>query len=225
MTTLPMPALRALRSFVVCICLLLSCSQAVISSPSPQGRRYNNAVRVLIIADSSAWYSSLDVARKQVGVREKTGRNDGPEIRQYLASVGLPEGNPYCYAGHYWTFTQVTTIVPIPRTGLVARFWNDAVRYGIVTEYVPAVGDFMVWRYATSIYGHTERIVHVDNKGWVTTVAMNVPTKGRGSERDGDGIDFRHRNVRHPLGRMLIRGLVGRDRHADPRVERQRLLG
>jgi hypothetical protein len=43
-------------------------------------------------------------AETQLGVREEKGRNDGPEVRRYLAYVGLPEGNPWCAAFVSWVF-------------------------------------------------------------------------------------------------------------------------
>ena len=47
------------------------------------------------------------VAASQVGVREKTGKNDGPEIRKYLLEVDLSEGYAYCAAGLTWCHNQL----------------------------------------------------------------------------------------------------------------------
>lgn len=36
------------------------------------------------------------VARGELHVREKTGRNDGPEVERYLAYTGFKKSNPWC---------------------------------------------------------------------------------------------------------------------------------
>jgi len=45
-------------------------------------------------------------ARGEIGVREFSGRNDGRRVEEYLASVGLPKGYPYCAAFVSWVFKQ-----------------------------------------------------------------------------------------------------------------------
>jgi hypothetical protein len=42
----------------------------------------------------------------QVGVRERTGRNDGVEVEAYLRSVGLGKGYPWCAAFTNWCLLQ-----------------------------------------------------------------------------------------------------------------------
>lgn len=146
-------------------------------------------------------------------MRERTGRNDGDAVRAYLQSVGLGEGLPYCWAGQYWAFLQVTAAPPILRTGLCSAGWNDAVRRGRIVPYEADVGDLIVWRYVRSTFGHVERIDSVGTGGWVVTIAMNVvcPASSR-HPHSGGGVCVRRRNIRHPLGRMLLRGLIGRDK-------------
>lgn len=39
-----------------------------------------------------------EVYTKEIGVKEATGHNDGPRIKEYLANTGLPEGNAWCAA-------------------------------------------------------------------------------------------------------------------------------
>ena len=48
--------------------------------------------------DSCVWLQ----ASSQIGVEEATGKNDGPQVESYLASVGLKKGNPYCAAFLAW---------------------------------------------------------------------------------------------------------------------------
>ncbi|SEL99132.1 hypothetical protein SAMN05216436_10188 [bacterium A37T11] len=42
----------------------------------------------------------------QIGVREKTGKNDGPEVEKYLRYIGLPKGYSYCAAYVCWCLNE-----------------------------------------------------------------------------------------------------------------------
>lgn len=87
---------------------------------------------------------SLVVAATQVGVMEQPpGSNRGPQVDEYLRSVGLdPEDDsyPWCAAFVYWTFhkaaAQVGVENPCIRTAGVLEHWNKAGRAGI-TRVVP----------------------------------------------------------------------------------------
>jgi hypothetical protein len=152
---------------------------------------------------------SLEVAKTQVGVTEKTGRNDGIMVEMYLASVSLGKYNPYCYAGPYWSFTVVTDDPCIPKTGLVLNVWNWAKRTGTRTPYEIEVGDFINWKY-TGTRSHIERVTAIGRKGWVTTVAFNTSGTTKGNQRDGGGVHYKQRHLTHPLGMAVMRGAIGR---------------
>jgi hypothetical protein len=176
--------------------------------------------RVTISCDKATWEESLALVRQQVGVREATGRNDGPQVEAYLRSVGLGKGNPWCMALHYWAFAQVSSKPPIRRSGLVRAVWNDAVqrsRLEGARVWISSAtldwtrdGDLIVWGFLTSTSGHIERQISRHSAGWVVTVAGNTSSGVAGSQRDGDGVYLRRRNTRHPLGRMVLMGAIGR---------------
>ncbi|RZK71588.1 MAG: peptidoglycan-binding protein [Pedobacter sp.] len=54
----------------------------------------------------------MDVARSQLHVREKTGKNDGVEVEGYLKYVGFAKGNPYCAAFVSWCFCKAGYVAP-----------------------------------------------------------------------------------------------------------------
>lgn len=49
----------------------------------------------------------MSVARAEIGVKERTGNNDGERVREYLAYCSLPEGYAWCAAFVSWCYGQV----------------------------------------------------------------------------------------------------------------------
>ncbi|MCL5990708.1 MAG: hypothetical protein M1419_01220 [Bacteroidetes bacterium] len=157
------------------------------------------------------------ILKQQVGIREKTGHNDGRKVEAYLASVNLKKGNPYCAAGQYWCFDTAAFIlnlsekdIPLAKTGLANGMYNSAKKKGELSVYIPEVNDLIVWKDRWSSSGHIERIIAVLENGWVLTVGFNTSNGLKGSQANGNGVFYRKRNLYYPLTRLLIvRGLIG----------------
>jgi hypothetical protein len=158
---------------------------------------------------------SREVLQEQVGTKEATGANDG-EVEKYLKSIGLSKGQPYCAAGQYWVFLEAckrldisAKNVPIKKTGLALNIYNDVKDRGTKVMYVPGVDALLVWVKANGINGHVERITKVLNQsGDVETVGFNTSNGKKGSQREGDGVFIRQRNIFEPLGTMVVKGMV-----------------
>jgi hypothetical protein len=154
-------------------------------------------------------YSQI-IGMQQVGTIELGNRNDG-SVAKYLKSVGLSEGNPYCAAGQYYIFYEACkhlklpqSQIPIPRTGLANAMYSYAKQQGNKVKYEAKLHDLLVWRKAKTSFGHIERIIEVNSKGNVTTLAFNVMgTNGK------EGVFTKKRNIYHPLQRLKVRGLIG----------------
>ncbi len=147
------------------------------------------------------------IALTQVGVME-VGNNKG-EVAKYLASVGLSEGYPYCAAGVYWSFREASkklnlsnSTIPIKRTAVANAVLNDAINRGKRVDKPIARHDLLVWKSKSSWKGHIERVIETKSKGIVKTIAFNVKLK----QREGVGIKMRY--LSHPLGKLLLRGVV-----------------
>ena len=84
-----------------------------------------------------------------------------------------------------------------------------AKRNGEKVKYEPQVNDLIVWKHSNNWTGHVERVIEVLDKGNVRTVGANTNNGKSGSQREGNGIFIRKRNVKHILGRLKVRGLVG----------------
>ncbi len=173
--------------------------------------------------DSVLLTLSEKIMIKQVGTIEKTGKNDGNMIEIYQNAVGLGKGSSYCAAGIYWCFSAATDLlimrsecIPIPKTGLANLIYSHAKANGIRVNYIPQRHDLIVWRYPSSSFGHIERIIQTKKAGWVVTVSFNTSKKQNGTGKKIEGVFIKKRNIFHPLGRMLIRGLVGfRNEHCN----------
>lgn len=70
----------------------------------------------------------LEIASNQVGVRE-LGSSSGPRVKEYLSSVGLGEGYPWCVAFLYFCFNKASQELGITNpmfiTGVVSRLWQN----------------------------------------------------------------------------------------------------
>lgn len=153
---------------------------------------------------------SLEVAMAEVGTLEQSNRNDGAVVK-YLKPFGLPSGTQYCAAGQYYCFLVAANYspekVPIAKTALAQGVYNDAKRRGSKVHYQPQVHDLVVWRNGNSSKGHIERIYKVEDGGWVNTIAFNSSRKVNG--RVQEGVFLKRRNLLHPMGRLIVKGLVG----------------
>jgi hypothetical protein len=130
-------------------------------------------------------YCVVENAVADVGVREATGRNDGPEVEAYLKHVRLPKGNPWCAA--FVCYQLSSCGVDNPRSG-----WSPAVAAAGRRVWSPRKalrsplpGDvFSLFYPKLGREGHVGFVLSHDGK-YITTVEGN--TSGPGS-REGDGV-------------------------------------
>jgi|SRR6185369_2990227 len=136
--------------------------------------------------------SVLEIAVSQLHVREvPPGSNRGPEVDEYVRSVGLdPAGAyPWCAAFLYWCFMQakIGAVNPCPRTGSALGMWKlspDSAK-GKIEPGAVFVMDF---GHGT---GHVGFIESIDG-AWLTTIEGNTNVEG---QREGIGVFRRKRAV------------------------------
>ena len=125
-------------------------------------------------------------AEKEIGVRERTGRNDGIRVETYLRSVGLKIGNPWCAAFISFLFGQEG--LDEPRTGWSpdlfpkSRFTRSALPGNLLAIYFPDL----------------KRIGHVGlitgNQGdYICSIEGNTNVTG---SREGDGVYRKRRHIK-----------------------------
>lgn len=129
----------------------------------------------------------LAIAAQEVGVREKTGRNDGARVEAYLHAVGLHRGDPYCAAFVSWAYGKSGYTAPV--TG-----WSPDLFPPNRVVTVPAPGDvFGVYITAKGRIAHCG-IVERKHSDFIYTIEANTNNSG-GAE--GDGV---YRRMRHKRG-------------------------
>lgn len=172
--------------------------------------------KYLLPCNEELWHLSLNIAIQQIGIKEKTGKNDGPEVEAYLKSIGLPKGNPYCVAGHYWSFIQAceqlklpVSAIPIPKSGLALATYKLAKKKGTEVYAIIEIGDIMIWQKPNKINGHFARVINVLDFLTVKTIEFNTSNGLHGSQRDGDGVFQRKRYTNKLLGDMELICLIG----------------
>jgi hypothetical protein len=146
----------------------------------------------------SARQRVIETAASQIGVQERTGKNDG-EVDKYLSAVGLGgTRNPYCAAYVYWVGkTALGTANPFPRSAWSPDFLNSPTWLkGRGT--IPRPGDtFGIYFPSKGRVAHTG-LVWVWGKTYVRTIEANTsPDAAAGSEadRNGDGVWSKYRRI------------------------------
>ena len=145
------------------------------------------------------------VAASQVGVREKTGKNDGKEVAMYLREVGLSEGYAYCAAGLTWCHNQLG--IPNPQSAWSPDWFkaNVVCRRGkpLLLPFESLPGQ------VAGFYSESKkRVSHValiesESRQHYFTIEFN--TNGAGSD-DGEGV---RRLIRKKASVYVIADHVG----------------
>jgi len=132
--------------------------------------------------------------RAEAGVREATGRNDGPRILEYQKAAKIPAGSPYCAAGITWTFKQhnIKTVV----SGFSPNWFPDTITIyekGKYMKQTPDIADVLgLYIPAKGRIGHVGFIDQNWDNGTPFIASFEFNTNGAGSD-DGDGNHFKRR--------------------------------
>lgn len=140
---------------------------------------------------------AVEIADTQLFVREKTGKNDGKEVEEYLRGVGLGKGYAWCAAFVYWCFQKASEELKVPnpliKTAGVLDHWNRTKGKKITNN--PQEGDIFIMDFGKGA-GHTGIVSEVKN-GKIYTIEGNTsadPTYA-GEDREGNGVFERQRSL------------------------------
>lgn len=158
-------------------------------------------------ADKSSCYSISDTFKlsvatlltAQIGVKEKTGKNDGVEVEQYLESVGLGKGYAWCQAFLYWGFDNAANALgfknPMPKTAGVLDCWNKSKAFQVKKKARPESGDVFTMDFGKG-QGHAGFVLEVVGE-YIHTVEGNTSADPSlpSEDRDGQGVYKRRRKI------------------------------
>jgi hypothetical protein len=141
----------------------------------------------------------IDTAVSYFGPKELEKENHGPDIKKFLAAVGLDEGYPYCAAFVSYDLEAAGADYPEIRSALAQDFITDEsidakkVMRGQIT--IPS-GYIHVMPKGETRYGHNGFVLLDWSGSTGITIDANTGLGLPGqSERDGQGIWIRERTI------------------------------
>lgn len=142
-----------------------------------------------------------DIYLSQLGVREATGNNDGPEVEMYLRSTGLGKGYAWCAAFVHWCLEEADIPNTVNAWSPTAENKDHIIYRARQALDEPEPGDVF-----TLYYTNLGRIGHTGfyNKkiSDVTFESVEGNTNSQ-SSREGNGVFKRYRplNSTHSISR------------------------
>lgn len=167
------------------------------------------------ITQSSLASAALTNSGKYNKLREKTNRNDAPDIDRFLTYVGLDNKAEFKRAGSGYSWCAAFVLMnykeaadalkvpqPLPRTAGVANLWRitranpiryrtfttDQVRLGLI-KLLP--GDIVIWKHGAKAFqfGHTGLHKEQYSLSRIGTREGNTSEEGSsGSQSNGGGV-------------------------------------
>lgn len=135
---------------------------------------------------------AVEDALAVVGTHETAEDNHGPEVRQYLESVGLPEGNPWCMAFVIFRLKKAAAglkvdLPPIPFTGYTPAFANWGKTHNL---WIPnnLSGHSQVKR-GDLVFFYSSGIGRIHHVGIVTGIRPDGVDTVEGNTSGGPGVD------------------------------------
>lgn len=182
-----------MKTMVLIFSVIFFGSASVKTGPLPTGRPEEKLRAVYV---------------SQLGVREATNRNDGPQVGAYLRYVGLKTGNPWCAAFASWCLGQAG--IANPRSGYCPDFFTPRrviwVRKSLklkadnfklkgtdaqAVASIPSTGDVFGLYFPEK--GRIAHVGFIDEWGDKYAVTVEGNTNEAGS-REGDGV-YRKRRL------------------------------
>jgi hypothetical protein len=134
------------------------------------------------------------IYKSQLGVREKTGRNDGKDVEKYLKSVGLGKGFAWCAAFVHWCLNQAGVKNSITAWAPTAHNKKNIVYFKGKFKKEPQQADVITLYYANKgRIGHTGFFDHMQSENMTANYEGNT---NRGNSNEGDGVYLTFRPVK-----------------------------
>ena len=134
------------------------------------------------------------IYKSQVGVRERTGNNDGKDVEKYLKSVGLGKGFAWCAAFVHWCLNQAGVKNSINAWAPTAHNKKNIVYFNNKFKKEPQQADVITLYYSNKgRIGHTGFFDHMQSENMTANYEGNT---NRGKSNEGDGVYLTFRPVK-----------------------------
>lgn len=129
-----------------------------------------------------------------MGVKEATGNNDGPEVKKFLASVGLPEGYSWCAAFVHYILVSAGFPNTVTAWSPTAHNRANVVYASAEFQKEPKPGDvFTIYSVSKKRIAHAGFYYLRVNERMYKTIEGNT---NNGGSFNGDGVYIRIRSFR-----------------------------
>jgi hypothetical protein len=154
-------------------------------------RRLIIALLLLVTCELSAGEPPhVKLARSYIGTVEKGGNNRGPEVKRFLKSVGLDQGQPWCAAFVSYILTETHAVYPTKRTALARGFISKRsvkAKDVLLGRSEIDAGWLSIYGKGNTVFGHIEIVTTWDAAKRKGRSTGGNTSSGR-AERDGDGV-------------------------------------
>jgi len=134
------------------------------------------------------------IYKSQVGVRERTGNNDGKDVEKYLKSVGLGKGFAWCAAFVHWCLAEAGVKNSITAWSPTAHNKKNIVYFNNKFKKDPQQADVITLYYSSKgRIGHTGFFDHMQSENMTANYEGNT---NRGNSNEGDGVYLTFRPVK-----------------------------
>lgn len=171
--------MAAFKNFIILLCALCCWSS---SAGQPVLEDYPELSKSITLR-----LELVEVAESQVGVTEKTGKNDGKDVEMYLRSTGLGKGYAWCAAFVTWCHQEVN--IPNPQSAWSPAWFTSNVVYRKnhvrIRPFTSRKGQVF-----GLYYDNLKRVGHVGiitGEGKIHYYTVEGNTSGSGV-REGDGV-------------------------------------
>ena len=152
----------------------------------------------------SIFPAHLDTAFTYITTQDD-GHNRGETVELFLASVGLPPGNPWCAAFVGYCLEQANATYPAVRSGLARHYLtSSSVSYQRVTRENMRLdhGAIVGWKRGNTIFGHVGFVIEWQGRCG-TTIEGNTTMGAGGNQFNGGGVWIRERCI-EPMNHFRI---------------------
>jgi hypothetical protein len=155
----------------------------------------------------------VEAAKVCVGVREKTGKNDGPLVELFQETIGKANGEAWCmsFVQTLIAYVEVKLNVtsPVFASEHCLTVWNKTPKSSRVVHY-PNPGAIAIWRHGSTTNGHTGVVVKWGRESSFDAIEGNTTSGLNEKEeivREGGGV-YATKRAKKTVGSMQLVGFL-----------------